>query len=77
MITNEQYAALRNNNDYVVIIGPRGAGRRVWEWEQLRRIDRKYCDIDYQREYDEIQEDLRRAYEQGGNINVKLHYDRG
>ena len=39
-------------------------------WEQLRRINRKYCDIDYQREYDEMQEDLRRAYEQGENINA-------
>ena len=45
--------------------------------EMLRRIDRKFCDIDQQREYNEIQEDLRRAYEQGGNINVRLHYDRG
>lgn len=77
MMTNEQHVALRNNKDYVVMIGPSGAGRRAWKWEQLRRINRKYCDIDYQREYDEIQEDLRRFYEQGGNINVKLHYDRG
>jgi hypothetical protein len=77
MITNEQLAALRDNKDYIMIIGPRGVGRRAWKWEQLRHIDRKYCDIDYQREYDEIQEDLRRAYEQGGNINVKLYYDRG
>lgn len=74
MITNEQHAALRDNKDYTIIHGPRGAG---CVWEQLRRIDRKYCDIDYQREYDEIQEELRRFYEQGGNINVKILNDRG
>lgn len=71
MLTNEQIETLRSNKNYTFIIGPRGAGRRAWEWEQLRRIDRKYCDIDYQREYDEIQEELRRFYEQGGKYQCQ------